>query len=201
MTLKVGLTGGIGSGKSVVARIFEVLGIPVYYADAAARELQNTDPVLKEQLIGLFGQDAYNEGIFDRKYVSSLVFADSKKLEELNALVHPATIRNAAKWMAGQDAPYVIKEAALIFESGSQRDLDYVIGVTAPESLRISRTMTRDSLTSDEVRKRMEKQLQDRIKMRLCDFVIYNDESQLLVPQVLKIHDQLLSIRKNIVSK
>jgi dephospho-CoA kinase len=196
MTLKVGLTGGIGSGKSVVARIFEVLGIPVYYADEAARDLQNNDPVLRQQIIGLFGQGAYSEGQLDRKYISQLVFADSKKLEELNALVHPATIRDAAEWLARQDSPYAIKEAALIFESGSQRDLDFVIGVTAPESLRISRTMTRDSLSGDEVRKRMEKQLQDRIKMWLCDFVIYNDETRLLVPQVLKVHEHLLSLHK-----
>ena len=196
MTLKVGLTGGIGSGKSMVARIFEVFGIPVYYADEAARQLQNNDPELKRGIIGIFGPQAYREGKLDRKYISGLVFQDKGKLDQLNALVHPATIHDAGRWMKQQTAPYAIKEAALIFESGSQRDLDYVIGVTAPESLRIKRTMQRDSISSEEVMKRMENQLQDRIKMRLCDFVIHNDEHELLIPQVLGIHEKLMTLTK-----
>ena len=197
MTLKVGLTGGIGSGKSMVARIFEVLGIPVYYADEAARQLQNNDPELKRGIIGLFGPQAYREGKLDRKYISGLVFLNKEKLDQLNALVHPATIHDAGRWMKQQTAPYAIKEAALIFESGSQRDLDYVIGVTAPESLRIKRTMQRDSISAEEVIKRMENQMQDRIKMRLCDFVIHNDEHQLLIPQVLGIHEKLMTLAKD----
>ena len=196
MTLKVGLTGGIGSGKSMVARIFEVFGIPVYYADEAARQLQNNDPELKRGIIGIFGPQAYREGKLDRKYISGLVFQDKGKLDQLNALVHPATIHDAGRWMKQQTAPYAIKEAALIFESGSQRDLDYVIGVTAPESLRIKRTMQRDSISAEEVMKRMENQLQDRIKMRLCDFVIHNDEHELLIPQVLGIHEKLMTLTK-----
>jgi dephospho-CoA kinase len=194
MTLKVGLTGGIGSGKSMVARIFEILGIPVYYADEAARELQNNDPQLQAQIISLFGPGAYVEGKLDRKFISTVVFGDRDKLEQLNALVHPATIRDAAEWLEKQDSPYAIKEAALIFESGSQRDLDLVIGVTAPEALRIKRTMHRDSVSEEEVRQRMERQLSDRIKMRLCDYVIHNDEQQLLIPQVLVIHEKLLAL-------
>jgi dephospho-CoA kinase len=197
MTLKVGLTGGIGSGKSMVARIFEVFGIPVYYADEAARQLQNNDPELKRGIIGIFGPRAYREGKLDRKYISGMVFQDKEKLDQLNALVHPATIHDAGRWMKQQTAPYAIKEAALIFESGSQRDLDYVIGVTAPESLRIKRTMQRDSITAEEVMKRMENQLQDRIKMRLCDFVIHNDEHELLIPQVLGIHEKLMALAKD----
>ncbi len=194
MTLKIGLTGGIGSGKSIVARIFEVLGIPVYYADNAARDLQNNDPVLRRQILDLFGPDAYDGERLNRKFISGLVFADTQKLEQLNALVHPATIRDAANWMSKQTAPYVIKEAALIFESGSQRDLDYVIGVTAPESLRIKRILERDAISEEEIRSRMERQLSDRIKMRLCDYVIVNDEQHLLIPQVLAIHEKLLML-------
>jgi dephospho-CoA kinase len=194
MTLKVGLTGGIGSGKSMVARIFEILGIPVYYADEAARHLQNNDPLLQAQILSLFGPGAYVDGKLDRKYISSVVFGEREKLEQLNALVHPATIRDAAEWLKKQDSPYAIKEAALIFESGSQRDLDLVIGVTAPETLRIKRTMQRDSVPAEDVRKRMEQQLSDRIKMRLCDYVIHNDEQQLLIPQVLTIHEKLLAL-------
>jgi len=201
MTFKVGLTGGIGSGKSMVARIFETLGIPVYYADEAARDLQNNDPLLQAQIRSLFGPDAYVEGKLDRKYISTVVFGDRGKLEQLNALVHPATIRDAAEWLKKQDSPYAIKEAALIFESGSQRDLDFVIGVTAPETLRIRRTMQRDGINEEEVRKRMERQLSDRIKMRLCDYVIHNDEQQLLIPQVLGIHEKLLALAKESTEK
>ncbi len=196
MMLKVGLTGGIGSGKSMVARIFEILGAPVYYADEAARRLQNEDPDLIREITTIFGEKAYYEGELDRKYVSDIVFQDKEKLEQLNALVHPATIHDAARWMSRQTAPYTVKEAALIFESGSQRDLDYVIGVTAPESLRIKRTMERDAVSEGEVIKRMERQLPDSIKMRLCDYVIKNDEQQLLIPQVLAIHEKLLELSK-----
>ena len=155
MTLKVGITGGIGSGKSQVGRIFEVLGIPVYYADEAARELQNKDPELKRQISLLFGNEAYVDGELNSKFIASIVFTDKEKLEELNAIVHPATINAASIWMKSQQTAYAIKEAALIFESGAQRDLDLVIGVTAPESLRIKRTMTRDAISEVEVRKRM----------------------------------------------
>ena len=197
MGLKVGLTGGIGSGKSLVAGIFEVLGIPVYYADEAAKRLQNSDPELKAKIIDLLGSGAYLEGRLNRKYISDIVFGDQEKLNQLNALVHPATIRDAENWLKSQDAAYAIKEAALIFESGSQRDLDYVIGVSAPETLRIKRTVERDGISPDEVMKRMGSQITDRVKMRLCHFVIYNDEKQLLIPQVLAIHQKLISLSLN----
>ena len=196
MMLKVGLTGGIGSGKSMVARIFEILGAPVYYADDAARRLQNEDPELKRRITGIFGDEAYTDGKLDRKYISGIVFRDKEKLEQLNAVVHPATIKDAARWMKQQNAPYSIKEAALIFESGSQSDLDYVIGVSAPEPLRIKRTMERDAISAEDVRKRMDKQMPEGTKMRLCNFVIYNDENQLLIPQVIAIHEKLLKLSK-----
>jgi dephospho-CoA kinase len=194
MPIKVGLTGGIGSGKSIVARIFESLGIPVYYADDAAKDLYWTDPVLRQAIIDQFGPEAYTDGELNRKYISGIVFSSPEKLEILNSLVHPATIKDAEKWLSSQTAPYAVKEAALIFESGSHRDLDQVIGVFAPESLRIKRVMARDKVTEEEVRRRMNNQVEDRIKMKLCDFVIHNDEKQLLIPQVLKIHEKLLSI-------
>jgi len=197
MTLKIGLTGGIGAGKSVVARIFEVIGVPVYYADDAARELQNNDPDLISEITALFGPSAYQNGKLDRKYISEIVFNDAGKLRQLNALVHPITIQNAFEWMKGQTAAYSIKEAALIFESGAELELDYVIGVTAPEKMRISRTMARDSITEEEVRRRMERQIPEDEKMRLCDYVIFNDEKQLLIPQVLKIHNQLLTLSED----
>jgi dephospho-CoA kinase len=194
MSLRVGLTGGIGSGKSTVAKVFEVLGIPVYYADEAAKHLMNEDPLLKEQLIQHFGTATYTDGALNRKYLSGIVFNDPAKLELLNSLVHPATIRDGEQWMKQQTTPYAIKEAALIFESGSQSQLDYVIGVSAPDTLRIHRTMQRDHITREDVIVRMNKQIKQVIKMRLCDFVIVNDEQQAVMPQVMELHEKLLTL-------
>ncbi len=191
MILKVGLTGGIGSGKSTVAKVFEVLGIPVYYADDAARRLMNEDETLKDELQKLFGKETYIDGKLNRKYLSGLVFNNAEKLAGLNSIVHPATIRDAGLWMQQQSAPYAIKEAALIFESGAQEHLDYLIGVFAPAPLRIQRVMKRDGVTRNEVMARMEKQMEESIKMRLCDYVITNDEQELVIPQVVKIHEAL----------
>jgi len=199
MALRIGLTGGIGSGKSTVAKVFEVLGVPVYYADEAARHIMNADPLLREQIIQQFGPGAYDNGVLNRKYLAGIVFNDPAKLELLNSLVHPATIRDGEKWMQQQTAPYAVKEAALIFESGSQSQLDYVIGVSAPDALRIHRTMQRDHITRDEVIARINKQVKQVIKMRLCDFVIYNDEQQPVIPQVLKLHEQLLTLSQEAV--
>ncbi|MFT3750912.1 MAG: dephospho-CoA kinase [Agriterribacter sp.] len=195
--LKIGLTGGIGSGKSLVARIFEVLGIAVYYADTAAKEIMNNDEILKAEIIKHFGAESYTDGLLNRKYVASKVFGNEQQLALLNSIVHPATIRDAEKWMLKQSSsPYTIKEAALIFESGSQEHLDYVVGVFAPKNLRILRTMQRDNISRDEVLKRMNNQINEEIKMRLCDFVVYNDEQKAILPQVLTLHKQLLTIAK-----
>jgi dephospho-CoA kinase len=188
--LRIGLTGGIGSGKSTVAHIFEVLGIPVYYADAASKRLMNEDEELKEKIKNSFGEDAYINGELNRKYLSDKVFNDSQKINLLNSLVHPATIKDALEWMRMQKAPYVIKEAALIFESGSNKDLDYVIGVKSPIDLRVKRSMARDNISEDQVHARMNKQMDEEAKIRLCDYVIENDEQQMLIPQVLALHEK-----------
>jgi dephospho-CoA kinase len=192
--LKVGITGGIGSGKSTVAGIFSVLGIPVYDADSRAKELMNTDDALKKAVSAAFGSDVYTDGILNRAKLSAIVFNNVARLAQLNTIVHPVTIADAASWMQQQDAPYTLKEAALIFESGSQQGLDYVIGVFAPAALRIQRTMQRDGSTREQVLARMSKQISDSIKMRLCDFTIINDEQQAVIPQVLAIHEKLLHL-------
>ncbi len=190
--LKIGLTGGIGSGKSTVAKVFEVLGIPVYYADDKAKELMNKNELLKQQLIFHFGEDTYIDGKLNRKHLSSIVFADKEKLKLLNSLVHPATIADAVQWFSRQQSVYVIKEAALLFESGSAEGLDYVIGVTAPVAIRIKRVMDRDGVTADEVKRRMANQIAEAVKIRLCDFVINNDEQQMILPQIVQLHEELL---------
>ena len=189
--LKIGLTGGIGSGKTTVAQVFELLGVPVYYADAASRRLYHSDPELKQQIKANFGDDMYEGNQLNRAKMAAVVFNDPEKLELLNQLVHPPTIRDAEKWMKEQTAPYVIKEAALLFESGSAAGLDYIIGVQAPVHLRIKRVMDRDGVSREEVQRRMNRQIDDTIKMKLCDFVIRNNEQELVIPQVLALHERL----------
>lgn len=191
--LKIGLTGGIGSGKTTVAKVLEVLGIPVYYADEAAKELMHSNELLKQQLILHFGKETYFEdGQLNRKHLSSIVFNNKEKLELLNSLVHPATIADAKEWFSKQHSPYVVKEAALLFESGTAEGLDYIIGVTAPAALRIKRVMDRDRVTAAEVRIRMANQVDEALKMKLCDFVLNNNEQELLLPQVLALHKELI---------
>lgn len=186
--LKIGLTGGIGSGKSTVAKIFETLGIPVYYADAEAKRLMNSSETLKKVIRQNFGEATYENDQLNRKYLAGIVFNNPEKLELLNALIHPVTINDAEQWMQQQSAPYSIKEAALLFESGATENLDFIVGVYAPQALRIKRVMKRDGLTADEIMKRINRQVNEEMKMKLCDFVITNNEQELLVPQVLKLH-------------
>lgn len=192
--LKVGLTGGIGAGKSTVAHIFEVLGIPVYHADQEAKRLMQTNPLLMEKIRTAFSENAYMEGILDRKYLSSLVFNDKQKLELLNSIVHPFTIQDGKEWMKKQSSSYAIKEAALIFESGSQGEFDCIVGVFAPTTLRLHRTIQRDQVEREKVIHRMEKQLDENIKMKLCDHVLINNEQTLLIPQVIALHEKLISL-------
>ena len=186
--LKIGLTGGIGSGKSTVAKIFETLGIPVYYADAEAKRLMNSSETLKKVIRQNFGEATYENDQLNRKYLGGIVFNNPEKLELLNALIHPVTINDAEQWMQQQSAPYSIKEAALLFESGATENLDFIVGVYAPQALRIKRVMKRDGLTTDEIMKRINRQVNEEMKMKLCDFVITNNEQELLIPQVLKLH-------------
>lgn len=194
MPLKIGLTGGIGSGKSTVAKMFELLDVPVYYADAASKRLYHTDKELMANLKKHFGEDIYTNEQLNRTKLAAIVFNDKDKLSLLNSLVHPPTIRDAEAWAMRQTTPYVIKEAALLFESGSVAGLDYVVGVYAATHLRLKRVMDRDSISREDVLNRMSRQIDESIKMRLCDFVVHNNEQELVIPQVLALHERFLKL-------
>lgn len=191
--ISVGLTGGIGTGKTTVARIFKVLGIPVFDADVEAKKIMNENKVVQEKIAAIFGKESYENGKLNRNHIAAIVFNDTQKLKLLNDIIHPETIALSKKWINNQTTSYCIKEAALLFESGSAEGLDYVIGVFAPTALRIKRVVQRDNLTPEQFKNRMNKQMDEEIVKKLCDFIIVNDEQQLLIPQVIKIHDQILS--------
>jgi dephospho-CoA kinase len=196
VVLKIGLTGGIGSGKTTVAKIFELLGVPVYYADDASKRLYATNKDLMEALKKHFGEDIYTDEQLNRSKLAAIVFNDAAKLELLNSLVHPLTIKDAEEWMQQQTTPYIIKEAALLFEAGSAGGLDYIIGVSTRQPLRIKRVMERDGISQEEVLSRMQRQMYEETKMLLCDFLIKNDEQEMVIPQVLALHERFLEMSK-----
>ena len=194
--IKVGITGGIGSGKTTVCRIFEVLGVPVFYADVVAKSIMLSDPILVQGVKDTFGNDAYYEnGDFNRKYLADIVFNDNAQLEKLNALVHPAVFRAFDTWSTSfVNAPYILKEAALLFESESYKMCDLSVVVTAPLELKLSRVTQREKTTREAVQQRMDKQLSDEEKLKLPNFQIRNDEQHLLIPQVLHLHQHFLTL-------
>lgn len=193
--LNIGLTGGIGSGKTIVSKIFEIVGVPVFDADSAAKKIMNENVSLKKQLIAEFGERVYANNELNKKYLSSIVFNDAYKLDKLNALVHPVAIEAGINWAnTHKNIPYIIKEAALLFESGSAANLNFVIGVYAPESLRIKRVMKRDNFSFEEATARLRNQIDDNIKMKLCDFTIINDDNHLLISQILNLHKKILQL-------
>ena len=194
--LKIGLTGGIGSGKTTVAKVFETLGIPVYYADDATKRLMNTNKSIKDSLIKHFGKSTYTEEILNRKYLANIVFGDKEKLALLNSITHPITIKDAEEWMSKQRSAYVIKEAALLFETDAANHLDYFIGVSAPIDLRIKRVINRDHVTEEEVMKRISKKMNEEEKMNRCDFIIMNNDEELVIPQIIKLHEKIMELVK-----
>jgi len=192
--LKIGLTGGIGSGKTTVAKIFEVLNVPVYYADEATKRLYHTDAALMALIKKHFGENIYTAGILNRSELSEIIFSDPEKLTLLNQLAHPPTIKDAEDWISKQTSSYIIKEAALLFESGSNLGLDYIIGVRSPLELRIKRTMERNGIGKYEVMKRMERQMNEESKMNQCDFIIENNEQEFVISQVLSLHKKFIEM-------
>ncbi len=195
--LKVGITGGIGSGKTTVCQIFATLGIPIYYADVRAKELMVSDADLIQQIQKLLGENAYLNGELNRKYIAEKAFHDKNLLQQLNTIVHPAVFQDTLNWFqTHHDKAYTLYEAAIMFESGSYKLMDKMITVFAPLEDRISRTMKRDHISREEVLERVDKQMLEEEKMKRADFVIYNDHSQPLIQQVLTIHEHIMVISK-----
>ena len=190
--LKVGITGGIGSGKSTIRQIFSVLGIPTYDADSRAKWLMENDPELIANIRNAFGNQSYSSGKLNRAYLADRVFSNKSEIETLNGLVHPAVGHDFNEWCANQRSVYVLKEAALLIESGSYKELDYLVLVISPEELRVERILQRDpNRTRSDVEKIIRNQLSDSEKEKYADFMIINDESSLVTPEVLKIHGTL----------
>ena len=188
--LQVGITGGIGAGKTIIARIFSLLGIPVYDADFNAKWLMSNDKMLIMEIINLFGEEAYYpDGSLNRELISNRAFHSKDLIKSLNSIVHPAVRNHYHEWVEkNTDSPYLLKEAAILFESKAHKELDKVITVSAPAEVRIERTLARDATrTREQVLAIMEKQMPEEEKILLADYVIFNDNSQLIIPQVLAI--------------
>jgi len=194
--LKIGITGNIGSGKTTVSRLFELLGIPVFYSDEEAKKVMTTDAQLIAGIKQTFGHEAYfRDGTLNRKYIAGIVFNKESELQKLNSLVHPAVFRAFDHWVLQHvNAPYILKEAAILFESGSYKDCDYTILVTAPTPMRIARVMQRDAITQAEAQSRNDKQMPEDEKRELASYVLCNDNSRLLIPQVLALHEHFLKL-------
>lgn len=192
---KVGITGGIGSGKTTICKVFEVLGIPVFYADTVAKEIMCQDALLVEGIKTAFGNESYFEdGKLNNKHIAGIVFNNEKALAQLNALVHPAVFRAFDTWeqTIPANTPYTLKEAALLFESGSYKMCDTTILVTAPYEIKLKRVMERDGVAAEQVIARMDKQLSDGEKSKLANHFIVNDEQQSIIEQVLALHQEFI---------
>lgn len=190
--IKVGLTGGIGSGKTTVAKYFRDLNIPVYVADIEAKKLMDTSKSIKKKLIKAFGEVAYINGELNRKYLAQLVFNDKEKLKIINGIIHPKVAKHFLKWMLKQDALYCIQENAIIFENKKADEFDFIISVTAPLDIRIDRVIKRDVTSKGQVLSRIKNQFDDTYKNKLADFVIVNIDLSDTKKQVKKIHEKLL---------
>ncbi|WP_172917027.1 dephospho-CoA kinase [Capnocytophaga canis] len=193
----VGLTGGIGSGKTTIARMFQDLGIPVYISDIEAQKVIETDPVVKRRIIKEFGELAYIDGKYNRRYIADIVFNDKHKLQNLNNIVHPALALHFQRWKDMQKSLYIIKEAAILFESGAYKQCDYIITVTAPEQERIRRVVERDQVTEKLVRERMRNQWTDEERIKLSDEVVDNINIQVSLLKVKEIHSKLIKKLRN----
>ena len=190
---KIGITGGIGSGKTYVASVFQSLGIPIFNADIQAKKIMTSSRKLIKLLKEEFGNDIYKDSDLNKEKLASIVFSNSDKLQKLNSLVHPIVKEEFNNWCKKQTSPYVIKEAAILFESNSHIGLDAVICVSNPLDLRMKRLLKRDNSSEKEIKKRIKNQMSQEVKEKLSDYIIVNDEKDLLLPKIIKFHKELLS--------
>lgn len=186
--LKVGITGGIGSGKTIVCKILETMGYPVFYSDRVAKELMYSDSQLKSELIELIGAEAYIDGELNRPFIAQMVFSRPDLLAKINSLVHPRVREAFSQFtLANADSKFVFNEAAILFETGAYKSFDAIILVTASEDLRIQRVMDRDQITAEQVKERMKNQWTDQEKEKLTEFIVSNNTNDLIAPQLEKI--------------
>mgnify|MGYP003765887951 FL=1 len=190
--IRLGVTGGIGSGKSSVCRVFNVLGIPVFYSDPEAKAIMNNDLSVRSKINAIAGKDLYLSGNLDREELSTMIFNDEELLGRVNALIHPLVFQNFIQWADKQIAPYVIMEAAILFESGASELVDKILTVVAPLDQRIDRTVKGSQLTREQVMDRIRNQMDDDVKVKNSDYIIYNSEDDMIIPFVLRIHRDLL---------
>ena len=190
--IKLGITGGIGSGKTIVCKVFNCLGVPVFNSDFVARNVVDQEQSVIQKIKSEFGTDIYSNDFLDRKKLSKLVFENKSALECLNAIVHPVVKKKFEFWLLeNRNSPFVIKEAAILFESGAFKEMDKIATVYAPESIRLKRVINRDNITAELIKKRIENQISEQEKIKRSDFVIINDDDQLVLPQIIKIHQEL----------
>lgn len=191
---RLGVTGGIGSGKTSVCRVFSVLGIPVFSADPVAREIMDKDGSIRLRLNTIAGKDLYGKGDLNRRELANLIFNDPSLLEKVNSLVHPLVFKNFLQWSSQQSSPYVIMEAAILFESGAFKLMDRIATVVAPLEERIERVMRRNNLTFEQVQERIRNQMGDDERIKNSNYIINNSENDMIIPAVIRIHDDLLNI-------
>jgi len=187
----VGVTGGIGSGKSTVCKVFETLGIPAFNADEEAKNIYNNEPQALTEVKEVFGEKVFTNNQLDKTKLAQIVFGNADLLQQLNNIVHPLVRKQFAVWQSKQAAPYVIREAAILIESGAHKDCDHIILVTAQEATRVERVRKRSGLSEEEIRKRMANQWTDEQRRPFCDFEVKNDDDQLILPKIYAIHEQL----------
>ncbi|MGQ9621779.1 MAG: dephospho-CoA kinase [Bacteroidales bacterium] len=190
--MRLGITGGIGSGKTIISRIFTILGVPVFSADDEAKEIMTSDKLIMEQIIQAVGKNVYRNGILQRKELAKMIFNDKNLLEKINRIVHPAVFKRFTEWEKQQNYPYVIMEAAILFESRANTLVDKVLTVVAPENERIKRVMERDNIREKEVADRIRNQYDDDFRISRSDYVIDNSGNKLIIPEILKIHSEML---------
>jgi dephospho-CoA kinase len=195
--LKLGVTGGIGSGKTSVCKVFSVLGVPVFSADHAARIIIDSDEHIKNAINSIAGADLYSNGCLDRTALATLIFNNNTLLTKVNSLVHPVVFNHFAIWEKNQTAPYIIMEAAILFESGASKLVDKVATIVASEEERLNRVVLRSKLSRQQVLERMRNQLDDESRIRLSDYIIYNSENDMIIPAILKIHENIMANLKN----